>query len=451
MSGVGEYLPDATEGITCVEELPKAKVVYRSRNLRRRPCPHCGHSAYRHRKCRRALHDVGDFVSGRPRDIQLSYSQHHCSCCRRTFNADMSDLRPPAATTPIVSSVWPCDWWWKTACLIEPPVGICGAIIAYSFPLPRSRTGLKPGGKKAQPRIAGDYLDWALDGYSGYVAADELYDGPYCVLSLVDNRTFKRIAFEVLEHDPTQVDIVAFFRRFQAALSARELSLRGITTDGSPLYPGPISQVFSDVPHQVCEFHVIKELTKCVLRAAARVRKELAAQKPKLSRGRPSSQAARRAAPASSESPTSRMTCSIIDIFSSNTISPRPNEERSCAFPGDSLCCVIFARSWMKSSACLIDVAVPTRPWPSWLGCAGGYVPFNGLARRLTNCSLRIRKRRSPSWTTNCYLQPPTQWSVEIVDIAKCKRERLSCASCAATACSDRLGHAPRITNYPTT
>ncbi len=47
MSGVGEYLPDATEGITCVEELPKAKVVYRSRNFRRRPCPHCGHSAYR--------------------------------------------------------------------------------------------------------------------------------------------------------------------------------------------------------------------------------------------------------------------------------------------------------------------------------------------------------------------------------------------------------------------
>ncbi len=115
------------------------------------------------------------------------------------------------------------------------------------------------------------------------------------MLSLVDNRTFKRIAFEVLEHDPTQVDIVAFFRRFQAALSARELSLRGITTDGSPLYPGPISQVFGDVPHQVCEFHVIKELTKCVLRAAARVRKELAAQKPKLPRGRPSSQAARRA------------------------------------------------------------------------------------------------------------------------------------------------------------
>lgn len=128
------------------------------------------------------------------------------------------------------------------------------------------------------------------------MAADELYDGPYCVLSLVDNRTFKRIAYEVLEQSPTQADITAFFSRFQAGLSPRNLALRGITTDGSPLYPGPISQVFGGVPHQVCKFHVIKELTKSVLRAVAKVRKELAAKKPKLPRGRPSSQAARRAA-----------------------------------------------------------------------------------------------------------------------------------------------------------
>ena len=55
-------------------------------------------------------------------------------------------------------------------------------------------------------------------------------------------------------------------------------------------------KVFGTVPHQICEFHVIKELTKAVLRAGAKVRKELAATKPTLGRGRPSSPAARRAA-----------------------------------------------------------------------------------------------------------------------------------------------------------
>jgi hypothetical protein len=80
-----------------------------------------------------------------------------------------------------------------------------------------------------------------------------LYDGPYCVLSIVDNRTFKRIAYEVLDHDPS-------------------------------------------VPHQVCEFHVLKELLKAVLHAVAKVRKELAAKKERMGRGRPKSKQARRAA-----------------------------------------------------------------------------------------------------------------------------------------------------------
>lgn len=135
-----------------------------------------------------------------------------------------------------------------------------------------------------------------LADFSGYVAADELYDGPFCVLSIVDNRTFRRITYEVLDHDPTHADIRRFFRAFRSALEQRGLELKGITTDGSPLYPEPILQVFGEVRHQVCEFHVIKELTKAVLRAVATVRKELAARKPKLGRGRPSSAAARKAA-----------------------------------------------------------------------------------------------------------------------------------------------------------
>ncbi|MGA2622191.1 MAG: transposase [Thermoguttaceae bacterium] len=163
-------------------------------------------------------------------------------------------------------------------------------------PTPRFRTGWSAGGKKAAQRIRGDYLDAALDDFSGYIAADELYDGPFCVLSIVDNRTFRRLIYEVLDHDPDHADIERFFRTFQAALQKRKLVLHGITTDGSNLYPEPISKVFGDVSHQLCEFHVIKELTKAVLHAGAKVRRELAAMKPKLGRGRPSSTAARKAA-----------------------------------------------------------------------------------------------------------------------------------------------------------
>ncbi|HEY0555805.1 MAG TPA: transposase, partial [Thermoanaerobaculia bacterium] len=87
-----------------------------------------------------------------------------------------------------------------------------------------------------------------------------------------------------------------FFLRFQAALASRELTLRGITTDGSELYPQPISEVFGAVEHQVCRFHILAELNKAVLRAVAQVRKHLTAQKPTLPRGRPSTPEAKRKA-----------------------------------------------------------------------------------------------------------------------------------------------------------
>jgi Transposase len=140
------------------------------------------------------------------------------------------------------------------------------------------------------------YLDWALADFSGYIAADELYDGPFCVLSIVDNRTFKRLLYQVLDHDPDHPDITAFLRRFQEALAQRGLTLKGVTTDASPLYPKPLRAVFGAVPHQICEFHILQELTKAVLRAVAKVRKQLAVRKPPLKRGRPSTPAAKRAA-----------------------------------------------------------------------------------------------------------------------------------------------------------
>ncbi len=141
-----------------------------------------------------------------------------------------------------------------------------------------------------------DFLDWALADFSGYVAADELYDGPFCILSAVDNRCYKRILYEVLDHDPTHDDIRAFLGRLKTALVARGLTLCGVTTDGSALYPEPLAEVFGKVPHQICQFHIVAEVVKAVVGAVASARKGLAAQQPKLRRGRPSTPAAKQAA-----------------------------------------------------------------------------------------------------------------------------------------------------------
>ena len=184
------------------------------------------------------------------------------------------------------------------ACPTDPPVGTSGATTGYLFLLQPYRIGWRQGEKKAQEHMGGACLEWALEAFSGYAAVDELYEGPYCVLSAVDNRHYKRVLYEVLDHDATHTDIEAFLGRLKTALDERGLALKGITTDGSALYPEPIRIVFGDVPHQLCTFHMLKDLTKGVLKAVAKERERLARSKPKLKRGRPSSkdQAARRRA-----------------------------------------------------------------------------------------------------------------------------------------------------------
>jgi len=141
-----------------------------------------------------------------------------------------------------------------------------------------------------------DFLDWALADFSGYVAADELYDGPFCLLSAVDKRRYKRLLSDVLDHDPTHADIRAFLRRLHTALTARALTLCGLTTAGSALYPTPLVEVFGEVPHHSCTFHIVAEVNQAVLGAVASARKGLAAPQPKLPTGRPRTPAAQAAA-----------------------------------------------------------------------------------------------------------------------------------------------------------
>jgi hypothetical protein len=131
-----------------------------------------------------------------------------------------------------------------------------------------------------------------LADFSGYLAADELYDGPFCILSAVDARRQRRLLYEVLDHNPTQADTLCFLARLNDLIRAHGHTVLGITTDGSPLYPVPIALVFGTIPHQICEFHILKELTKAVLHVLARLRKRLAAEAAPLPRGRPKNTAA---------------------------------------------------------------------------------------------------------------------------------------------------------------
>jgi hypothetical protein len=97
MFGPGESVPDPTEGITDVKDLPPPTIVWRSSNHEREPCPQCGHQAYRHKHGQRTLHDLGDLYSGCPIALLVTYSHHDCSKCRKYCNAALSALAPPGS------------------------------------------------------------------------------------------------------------------------------------------------------------------------------------------------------------------------------------------------------------------------------------------------------------------------------------------------------------------
>jgi hypothetical protein len=95
MISPGEYVPDVTEGITRVEDLPKPIIKRRSRNWLSRPCPRCRRRAGRYAVDLRTLHDLGDSWAERPVEVVVTFSRHRCLRCGCCFAVDFSDLALP--------------------------------------------------------------------------------------------------------------------------------------------------------------------------------------------------------------------------------------------------------------------------------------------------------------------------------------------------------------------
>lgn len=115
--------------------------------------------------------------------------------------------------------------------------------------------------------------------FSGYLCVDEVHDGPFCIFYAVDALLQKRIAFQISD-SAGKAECRQFLR------SLKGLKVRGITTDGLTMYRHAVPEVFGAARHQVCVFHVLKELNESVLRVLAVFRKSLP-KPPSRRRGRP--------------------------------------------------------------------------------------------------------------------------------------------------------------------
>ena len=112
----------------------------------------------------------------------VTYSQHYCiKKCHKYFNADLSDLAPPGgqythrvmdlAVRLVVDRLpyRPASWHlWRDHRVFVPFATIQNWVEAGN------------GGRR---HWTATFLTGLWPIFQGYVAADELYDGPFCILS----------------------------------------------------------------------------------------------------------------------------------------------------------------------------------------------------------------------------------------------------------------------------
>jgi hypothetical protein len=106
-----------------------------------------------------------------------------------------------------------------------------------------------------------------LEQFSGTLCVDELHLGRFTLLLATDPVRDLPVAFGLVganDHDP--------MRRFLQNLKTWGLLPRVVITDGSNLYPALLGELWPEADHQLCVFHILKEINKLILDAVRRLR-----------------------------------------------------------------------------------------------------------------------------------------------------------------------------------
>jgi len=107
--------------------------------------------------------------------------------------------------------------------------------------------------------------------FSGTLCVDELHLGRFTLLLATDPIRDLPVAFALVganDHD--------HMRRFLRNLKDRGLEPATVITDGSNLYPASLAELWPDADHQLCVFHILKEINGLILAAVRRLRKAMA-------------------------------------------------------------------------------------------------------------------------------------------------------------------------------
>jgi hypothetical protein len=128
------------------------------------------------------------------------------------------------------------------------------------------------------------YRQWTLKNFSGTLCIDELHLGHRTLLLATDPLGDFPVAFALVGANDQD-----HMRHFLNNLKSHGFWPHVIVTDGSNLYPTVLAELWPNARHQLCVFHVIKDINTHVFDALRRLRRPLAQKRGrKRRRGRPS-------------------------------------------------------------------------------------------------------------------------------------------------------------------
>jgi len=133
------------------------------------------------------------------------------------------------------------------------------------------------------------HWQFVLKNFSGVLCIDEVHDSGRTILFATDPLNDFTVSFKLVEkNDQTNMDA------FLQSIKDRGIEVIVAITDGSPLYKNCLQSWWQDCQHQLCIFHVFKEVNKLILDGVRAIKGQIKRQGNKgrkRRRGRPTKKA----------------------------------------------------------------------------------------------------------------------------------------------------------------
>jgi Transposase len=225
------------------------------------PCPQCGRLGKRKRTCTREVRTVAYKAVAY---LKITYGEYtaQCPCCT-TFRNTPEGVLPKAHYDNKIRDLV-LDRILKDGMSIERLLEslrrefLLELSSGFIYNVLRARVG---------ELDMSEHRREVLDHFSGTLCVDELHLGRFTLLLATDPLSDLPVAFALVESNDRD-----HMRPFLGNLKNWGLEPRVVVTDGSNLYPAVLAELWPDADHQLCVFHVIKDINELILDAVRRMR-----------------------------------------------------------------------------------------------------------------------------------------------------------------------------------